>query len=112
MDCRVKPGNDEARAIATSSPVTRGLDHASRIYPTCAVNFRTRVNPSSDGPSFFAKLLEHIFVSGWIAGSSPAMTRRGRSLQALRSPAGLTRGSIVLRKTFCEEDGWPGQARP
>src|SRR5947209_4054369 len=87
-----------------NSPVTRGLDHASRIYPTCAVNFRTRVNPSSDGPSFFAKLLEHIFVRGWIAGSSPAMTRRGRSLQALRSPAGLTTqvGFIRLAQLISE----------
>jgi hypothetical protein len=51
MDCRVKPGNDglritapdvtpplaDGRAIvSTLDRVTRGLDHASRIYPTCA----------------------------------------------------------------------------
>jgi hypothetical protein len=29
----------------------------------------------------------------------------------LPSPAGLTRGSILFVKTFCEEDGLPGQAR-
>ena len=33
------------------SGVTRGLDHASRIYPTCALKHRNRVNPISDGPS-------------------------------------------------------------
>src|SRR5262249_58163232 len=62
-------GKSFVRVIGRYDIVTRGLDHASRIYPTCAPKTaRNRVNPILGGPSFFAR-------------------------------------------TFCEEDGLPGQAR-
>ena len=52
--------------------VTRGLDHASRIYPTCALKMselghtRVRVVHLSSQEAFLRRR--------WIAGSSPAMT--------------------------------------
>jgi hypothetical protein len=57
--------------IRSYPPVTRGLDHASRIYPTCVTKM-----PEIEYARFrVVHLLRKNFLRrGWIAGSSPAMT--------------------------------------
>jgi hypothetical protein len=64
--------------IRSYPPVTRGLDHATRIYPTCATKM-----PELGYARFRAVnlLRKNVLRRGWIAGSSPAMTAavtRGR----------------------------------
>jgi len=51
MDGRVKPGHDEARGIATSSPVTRGLDPRVHLLGKkhSAKAMDCRVGPGNDG---------------------------------------------------------------
>src|SRR4029077_20329405 len=57
---------------AGTSPA--GLTTQVGFYPTCALKApELGVNPSSDGPSSSPDS-RAFFVSGWIAGSSPAMT--------------------------------------
>src|SRR5215471_2115513 len=82
-------GEDVDPEAHSTFPVTRGLD--PRVHLLCKIQghfpkrMDCRVKPGNDG---------------------------ARPLRPLRSPAGLTRGSIIFARTLYEEDGWPGQARP
>jgi hypothetical protein len=66
MDCRVKPGNDEKNR-AQSHPVTRGLDPRVHL------------------------LRKNFLRTGWIAGSSPAMTAEALFLLAVLRHTGAVR---------------------
>src|SRR5262245_13214083 len=63
MDGRVKPGHDGASGTHIRH---RGLDHTSRIYPTCALKF-----PNSGKPEFGWSIIfgKNFLPRGWIAGS-------------------------------------------
>jgi hypothetical protein len=87
MDCRVKPGNDEKNR-AQSHPVTRGLD--PRVH----------------------HLRKNFSRTGWIAGSSPAMTAEAlfllaavRHADAARVDAGATQGARIRRKNLLVPQG-------
>jgi len=65
--------------------VTRGLDHASRIYPTCALTLPKSGKPDFGWSIFFAR---SIYESDGLPGqarSSPAMTNGVRPGSLLRS---------------------------
>ena len=65
------------------SGVTRGLDHASRIYPTC----KSQV-PKSGEPDFGAihPRRKSVLQRRWIAGSSPAMNRVSSGMASAARP--------------------------